>query len=124
MKTLSIILSLLLLFDLRLSQQIVTEDLNLMVSQHHYLDFPVIKRDFQNWHQAGSTVVHKSKVIIVPEAKERKGVIFAKNPNPFPDAWIAEFEVHIGNKDILNKPAGLFGLYYLRDLDKVNHEDP
>jgi len=101
----------------------VTEDLNLMISHHHYFDFPIIRKDFENWEQVGNTVIHKNKVILAPEAKDRKGIFYAKNPNPFPNAWIAEFEVHIGNKENFNKPAGIFGLYYLRDIEKVSHED-
>jgi hypothetical protein len=61
----------------------VHNDLNLVVSQQHYLDFPTIRKDFEHWTAIGNSFIHKNKVVIAPEAKDRKGIFYAKEPNPY-----------------------------------------
>ncbi len=71
----------------------------------------------------GNALIHKNKIIIAPEGKDRKGIIYASNPNPFENAWVVDIEVKIGNKDQSFKPAGVFAMYYLRSMEKATHED-
>lgn len=71
----------------------------------------------------GNAFIHKNKIVIAPESKDRKGIIYAKSPNPYENAWVADIEVKIGNKDNSFKPAGMFAIYYLRSMEKVSHED-
>jgi hypothetical protein len=51
-------------------------DPHFKVEPNHYLDFPVTKKDFQNWHSAGSAVILRNRTVIVPESKDKKGMVY------------------------------------------------
>ncbi|CDW73997.1 vesicular integral-membrane protein vip36 [Stylonychia lemnae] len=106
-----------------LAQEIIQEDLPLQVSHDHYLDFPLSKRDFANWRALGTTVIHKNKVVIVPQSKEAKGMFYTAHTNPFPQAWIADIEINIGNTAQTFRPGSILGIYYVRDVDLTIHQD-
>ena len=65
----------------------MTAESNLQAAHDHYLDFPLLRKDFENWGSAGAAVILKDKIVVVPEALDRKGVFFSVNKNPFVDAW-------------------------------------
>eukprot|EP00347_Sterkiella_histriomuscorum_P011627 403371726 len=105
------------------SQELVNEDLNLAVSQEHYLDFPMNKKDFQNWNSTGTTLPMKSRLVLVPQSKDAKGLFYNHHKNPYPEAWLVDLEVKVGNTQNHNKVASVFGFYYLRDVDPRIHAD-
>lgn len=70
-----------------------------------------------------NAIIHKDKVVIAPEAKDKKGMIYAMNPNPYPEAWIADVEIRVGNSDKSTKPSSVVGIYYVRDVDTSLHSD-
>lgn len=42
----------------------------------HYLDFPLAKKDFQHWRTVGTAVMLRNLTVIVPESKDKKGMVY------------------------------------------------
>lgn len=59
-------------------------DPKLRIEQNHYLDFPVMRKDFSNWQTVGAAVMLKNKAVLAPEVRDKKGIIYSKLPNPVP----------------------------------------
>jgi len=58
-----------------------------MPVESHYLDFPISYKDFDNWETSGSSVHLKDKIVLVPETKLVKGMLYATQPNPIYKQW-------------------------------------
>lgn len=71
----------------------------------------------------GAAFTHKNKVIIVPETRDKKGILYATEVNPHTDAWLADIELHMGNDMQTHRGGTGLGIFYLRSLDKVSHKE-
>lgn len=78
-------------------QAIDPHDPKLRIEQNHYLDFPVMRKDFANWQTVGAAVLLKSKAVLAPEVKDKKGILYSTLPNPLSQNWIFDVEFDIGN---------------------------
>ena len=76
------ILTISLLIPFILTQELEAQP-NFQISQSHYLDFPLERKDFENWQTIGSALIHQSKVILAPEVVDRKGIFYNTNLNPY-----------------------------------------
>ncbi len=66
-------------------------------SASHYLDFPVMRKDFTHWSTMGAAVILKSRLVLTPEIKDRRGIIYSKVPNSLDRHWLLDLEVDLGN---------------------------
>lgn len=71
----------------------------------------------------GAALIHKNKVVIAPEAKDKKGILYSTQQNQFYDSWVAEIELHLGNKKKTIRGGTGLGIFYLRSVDKASHTD-
>lgn len=60
------------------------------IVQTHFFDYPLTKKEYQHWETLGASVIHKSKVVIVPETRDKKGIFYSTEPNPHEDSWLAD----------------------------------
>ena len=71
-----------------------------------------------NWNTAGSAVLLKSNIVIVPEIAEKRGALYNMNPNKNRDSWIVDIKIRVGNEKRTMKGGNGVGIYYLRSIDK------
>jgi hypothetical protein len=62
-------------------------------------------------------VIHKNKVVLTPEARDKKGMFYSTEKNPKDNYWIAEMEVNMGNEKKTHRGGTGMAFYYLRNLD-------
>ena len=89
--------------------------------------FPFIKKDLENWQTLGSAVFLTNKVVLTPEAINRKGIIHTTKPlsKDHTRAWVAIVDVEISSKEENKLGSGGLGIYYVRNLDeKVDMSSP
>ncbi len=90
--------------------------------ESHYFDYPLMTKDLKVWQSLGASFFHKNKAVIVPEAMDRRGIIFNEEPMK-EKAWIAEIEFHIGNeKQLVARGSGI-GVMYSRNMDKNAYKE-
>ena len=51
------------------------KELMYAVSHDHYLQFPILKKELDNWKTQGTTVFLKDKVVLVPQVKDKRGAL-------------------------------------------------
>ena len=87
-----------------------------------YLMFPMLEHDFENWNSLGSAIFLNNKAVITPEAKNRKGLIHTREPNPNYKHWYAALDFNIGRDKIkeLNQAGEGMAIYYLRNFDSAD----
>ena len=73
-------------------------DPNCMPVETHYLVFPLLQKDFNNWSTNYSSVILRDKVIVSPESQGLRGFIHTVTPNPIKENWIARIDFNIGRK--------------------------
>jgi len=56
-------------------------------------------------------------VVIVPEARDRKGIFYSAEQNPKDNFWLADVEVHLGNSKNTHRGGTGLAIYYLRNID-------
>ena len=78
------------------------------------------KKDFENWNTVGAALVHNSKVVLVPEVIDRKGILYSTNPNPYKDSWMLDVEFHIGNERKTTRGGTGMSMLYLKNVDEVS----
>lgn len=117
------ILLLLLLAAFTYAQEQVIHDPNFNIVQSHYFDFPLTKKDYQHWKTSGTSFIHKNKVVLVPEARDKKGLFYSTLPNPLLEAWIVDIEVHLGNDQKTARGGTGLGFFYVKSVDKITHQD-
>lgn len=71
----------------------------------------------------GAAVMHKNKVVITPETRDKKGIFYSTIPNPKSEAWMADIELHLGNDKKTHRGGTGVGIFYVRNVDKVSHKD-
>ncbi len=62
----------------------------------HYVDYPIERHDFDNWHTDGAAFFGKNKIVLVPEVKDRRGYFYNKEPVTH-RSWVVEIEFKVGN---------------------------
>jgi hypothetical protein len=68
-------------------------------------------------------VIHKNKVVITPESRDKKGVFHSLEPNPKDNAWMLDVELNIGNDKKSHRGGTGVGIYYLKSVDKISQRD-
>lgn len=81
----------------------------------HHLEFPSLKEFFDHWQTFGTSLILKDRVVIVPEAQDRKGAIQAKQlaPTQCKDEFIADVRLNIENTDGTVSGGPGAAIYYL-----------
>jgi len=69
------------------------------------------------WQTEGAAFFHKEKVVMVPKAVDRKGVLY--HTHPIVDrSWIIELEANIGNEENTWRGGTGLAVFFLRSVDK------
>ena len=84
----AIILSLVMLSNLKLSckanvdyNKVNGEGLHFKVMPLQFIDYPISRKDFNNWRTVGAAVTMRNKTVIAPEARDKKGIMYNIHPN-------------------------------------------
>ena len=75
--------------------------LNKLIEDDNTLEFPIINEDLQNWETHGSSILVKNRAIIVPELKDRKGLLNSMkfiNDDAMTN-WDFDITLDIGNEE-------------------------
>jgi hypothetical protein len=81
------------------------------------------KKDFTHWNTLGAAVFLKHRVIITPESRDKKGIIYSVVPNPLTEAWMLDLELNIGNDKMSFRGGTGLGIFYLKNVDKVSFKE-
>ena len=90
---------------------------NFKAEGSHYLDFPLTKKDFTQWKTLGSAVFLHNKLVLAPESRDKKGIIYSTEPSPLEKEWQMEVEVNLGNDKATHRGGTGLGIFYLRSID-------
>jgi hypothetical protein len=71
----------------------------------------------------GAAVIMKNRSILAPEVKDKKGIMYAKNPNPLVKDWMLDVELNLGNTKRTARGGTGLGIFYLKSVDKVSHKE-
>lgn len=98
---------------------------HLKLQAAHFLDFPVMKKDFQSWSTVGSAVIMRNRSVIVPEARDKKGIIYNTKPNELVKDWMLDVEIEMGNAKKSSRGGTGVALLYVRDIGsgEVSHTE-
>lgn len=111
-----------LLLTLALAQDLVMPDSepNFRPMEDQWLIFPMTNKDFSNWQTEGSAVFLRNHLVVSPGSKNLKGLVYNTNPTPTGSVrgWIAEFDLDLGNNDLLELGSGGISIYFLRNFDQ------
>jgi len=83
----------------------------------HFLDFPVARKDFQHWCTVGTAVILRNRTVIVPESKDKKGMVYNSLPNNLAKDWMVDIEVQIGNDKRSSRGGTGLAIYYLKSVE-------
>lgn len=53
----------------------------------------------------------------MPEAKDKKGMVYNSQPNPLKRDWMVDIEIEIGNQKKSSRGGTGLGIYYLKQID-------
>lgn len=98
-------------------------DPHFRIEQNHFLDFPVMKKDFNTWQTVGAAVILRNKTILAPEVKDKKGILYSKLPNPLTKDWMLDVEVNIGNAKHSSRGGTGLGIFYVKNVDQISHKE-
>jgi hypothetical protein len=71
----------------------------------------------------GAGLILKNKIVIAPESRDKKGIIYSTEPNPLMDSWMIDVELHMGNEKQTHRGGTGVGIFYLKNIDKVSHQE-
>ena len=72
--------------------------------EHYMFEWPITKKEFENWNTHKSAVMTKNNGIIVPEVQDAKGAMNHKwFTETAMDSWILDVKLRIGNEDKTSK---------------------
>jgi hypothetical protein len=66
-------------------------------SADHYLDFPLMRKDFTHWATVGAAVMLKSRLVLSPEVKDKRGILYSSKPNALERHWMLDVDLEMGN---------------------------
>lgn len=92
---------------------------NFRPMEEQWLIFPMTNKDFNNWQTEGSAVFLRNHLVVSPGSKNLKGLVYNTNPTSTGSVkgWIAEFDLDLGNDDLLELGSGGLAIYFLRNFD-------
>ena len=56
-------------------------ELQLKIMETHTLESPISNRELSHWETAGSAIMLKNNIVVVPEISDKKGAIYNINAN-------------------------------------------
>lgn len=65
----------------------------------------------------------KNRTVLAPEVKDKKGILYARNPNPLVKDWMLDVEIDLGNSKKTTRGGTGLGIFYLKSVDKVSHKE-
>ena len=79
----------------------------------------MMRSDFDLWDATGSAVFLKNKAVIVPEVKNKKGMIYTKNPNSSKEQWMLDIDLSVRRDQVADqlRAGDGMGIYYTRYID-------
>jgi len=92
-------------------------------SADHYLDFPLMRKDFTHWATVGAAVMLKSKLVLSPEVKDKRGILYSTRPNTLERHWMLDVELDMGNEAKSARGGTGLALFYARSIDQVSHRE-
>jgi len=66
-------------------------------------------------------VILRNRTVIVPESRDKKGMVYNSQPNPNKRDWMLDVEVQIGNEKKSTRGGTGLGIYYLKQIEVSSH---
>ena len=68
-------------------------------------------------------MILRNRTVVVPEAKDKKGMVYNSQANPLKRDWMVDIEVEIGNWKRSSRGGTGLAIYYLKQIDPASHMD-
>jgi hypothetical protein len=65
----------------------------------------------------GTAVILRNRTVIVPESKDKKGMVYNSLPNNLVKDWMVDIEVQIGNDKKSSRGGTGLAIYYLKSVE-------
>lgn len=56
-------------------------------------------------------------MVLVPETRDKKGVVFSTLPNPLKSDWLLDVEINMGNEKENARGGTGLAIFYLKSVD-------
>ncbi len=68
-------------------------------------------------------MILRNRTVIVPESRDKKGMVYNSQPNELVKDWMLDLEIEIGNEKKTYKGGTGLGIFYLRSVEETLHQE-